>query len=181
MENEENVDYKELAKVLDIPLFTGFEKVEAEDKHTVFMTSNNHGIMYQVICDGKMNEKETISVRINMFIEKTLRFMKSQGFETDENTFMHYKDYEDYDFGFKCYFQDIIMSQVGKVIRSINAFFIEPRNKNFYQVVMSVGPYKYPTSSLKVGEIDLENDAITKNIMILFEELLANIKYTDEE
>jgi len=73
------------------------------------------------------------------------------------------------------------MSQVGKVIRSINAFFIEPRNKNFYQVVMSVGPYKYPTSSLKVGEIDLENDAITKNIMILFEELLANIKYTDEE
>lgn len=179
MEENTNV-YREHAKILSIPLFNGFKQVEVDSPQTVFITNNNHGIMYQVISDGKMNEKEKISVRINGFVDKTLRYMKQQGFEYDDEKFFYYKDFDSDNFGFKIYIQDIVMPEINKVIRSFNAFFIEPEYKDFYQVTMSVGAYPYPTEKLKIGEVDLENDPITKNVLDLFEKLLSNIKYNIE-
>ncbi|MBQ8424749.1 MAG: hypothetical protein IJX17_01855 [Clostridia bacterium] len=173
----DNVNFREHAKILSIPLFNGFKKVEPDNEQTVFLTNNNHGVMYQVTSDGKMNEKEKINVRIKFVIERTLRYMKEQGFEAGDDTFFYYQDFDSDDFGFKIYIQDIIMPNNKKVIRSFNAFFIEPQYKDFYQVVMSVGPFDYPTETLKVGEMDLDEDPITKNVMVLFEELLKNIKY----
>lgn len=177
----DNYEYKKHAEVLNIPLFDGFKRVDAENEQSIFVSSNNHGIMYQVVSDGKMNEKEKINVRINMLIERTLRYMKSQGFKAGDDTFFYYKDFDSDDFGFKIYIQDIIMPESNKVIRSFNAFFIESEYRDFYQVTMSVGPYDYPPKILKIGEANLEEDEITKNVMTFFEELLKNIKYKNSD
>ena len=175
------MNFKEHAKILNIPLYNGFEKIEDDNPQTVFITSSNNGIMYQVVSDGKMNEKETINVRINFTIEKTLKFMKDQGFEVDDSTYFYYKDFDSDNFGYKIYIQDIIIPSINKVLRNFNAFFIEPKFKDFYQVSMSVGPFNYPTQQLKCGVVDLENDSITKNVYQLFEYLLTDICYKDEE
>lgn len=64
-----------------------------------------------------------------------------------------------------------------KIIRTINAFFVEPKMHDFYQFSLSIGPYDMSTETLKPGVFDLENDKITLTLSNYMKELLDNLKY----
>jgi hypothetical protein len=72
----------------------------------------------------------------------------------------------------------IIPLESGKaVLRSLNAYFVEPKMHDFYQLSVTMGPFNLPTEFLKVGQIDLENDKITKTLDTIMIGLLDNLKY----
>ena len=160
------------AEKLNIPVLNGFE-VEASDVPSVILLAKNNGIIEQLVSDGYISEP--VDERIKLVIDNTKKFMQQSGCLNIEDSFIYYKDVNNGTFDFKIYFTDIIMKD--KVIRQINAYFVEPMMHDFYQLSLSTNAISYPTEILKVGCIDLENDQITKMLDNLMNILINNLKY----
>ena len=93
--------------------------------------------------------------------------MAEMGCENVDNSFIFYKDYNNGVFDFKIYVCDVITQINGekKIIRQFNAYFVEPKMLDFYQLSLGAGWFDIPTEILKVGEVDLKNDNVTKNLV----------------
>lgn len=166
------MNYRVHAEKLNIPILTGF-KVEESNIPSVILIAKNEGIMEQLVSDGFIDEP--FIDRVNLVINNTKDFMKKTGCDNPDDSFIFYKDYSNGIFDYKLYFCDIIKDN--KVVRQLNAYFIEPEMHDFYQLSLSVNAFSLPTTMLKVGKIDLENDKITKMISNLMKILLDNLDY----
>lgn len=166
------MNYRVHAERLNIPVLEGF-KVEESNIPSVILLASKDGIMEQLVSDGYIDED--FQDRINLVINNTKGFMKKTGCENPDDSFIYFKDYSNGIFNYKLYFCDIIKDN--KIIRQLNAYFIEPEMHDFYQLSLSINPIPLPTEMLKVGQIDLENDNITKILYNLMKILLDNFGY----
>ena len=66
-----------------------------------------------------------------------------------------------------------------KIIRSFNAYFVEPKMKDFYQFGISAWPFTMPTEKLKMGEINLSDDQVTITLESMLIKLLNELKYKE--
>ena len=126
--------------------------------------------------DGHI-ENDDFEKRIDLVINNTKNFMKSNNCENVENSFKFYKEYTNGIFNFKIYVCDLIIQ--GKVLRQFISYFVEPKLQDFYQLTVSVGPFDFPTNQIKIDQIDLNNDSTTKSLDILNTLLLNNLKYKE--
>ena len=174
------MNYKLHAEQLSIPLLNGFIKEESKDPMVILIAmDNNKMFLEQLITDGPMNPNETIDQRINFVNKSLLDYMKDLSQDNTEKSIFYYKDYANNVFNYKVYVHDMIVdtNAVKKVIRSLNAFFIEPRFNDFYQLSISTPPFEIPTEKLKLGVVDLENDEITKILDGMLNSLMDNLTY----
>lgn len=171
------MNYRLHAEQLFIPVLNDFQVQDDNNPQTVLLASG-HGFIEQLTSDGHIEDAE-FDERINLVIAKTKKFMKNNGMENVDNSFIPYKDYNNGVFDFKLYVQDMIIPVQGekKVIRNFLAFFVEPKMHDFYQLSLGVGPFTIPTEQLKTGVIDLENDQVTISLNNLMKTLLDNLKY----
>lgn len=171
------MNYKLHAEQLNIPLVNGFQVGNNDNPQTILLASGN-GFIEQLTSDGFIQDGD-FENRINLVIDNTKQFLKKNSCENVDNSFIYYKDYSNGVFNFKLYVQDIIISVQNekKVIRTLNAYFVEPKMHDFYQMSLSVGPFTMPTEQLKIGTIDLQNDQITISLDNLMKNILDNLKY----
>ena len=173
------MNYRMHAKQLKVPVLNNLKIVNVDNPQTVLLATGG-AFVEQLVSDGHI-EVDEFDKRIELEIEKTKNFMRNSNYENVDNSFIKYKDYNNGIFDFKMYIQDMIMKvkDEKKVIRTIMAFFVEPKMHDFYQFSLSVGPFPMPTEHLKIGIIDLENDQVTKTIDGAMKNLLDNLKYNN--
>lgn len=171
------MNYKMHAEQLYIPILNGF-KVQNDNNPQTILLASGHGFMEQLTSDGYIEDGQ-FEKRIDLVINNTKQFMKNNGCENVENSFIYYKDYNNGTFNFKLYVQDMVVNieNQKKVIRAFIAYFVEPRMHDFYQLSLSVGPFTMPTEQLKIGTIDLEQDQITISLDNLMNTIMDNLKY----
>lgn len=126
--------------------------------------------------DGHI-ENDDFEKRIDLVINNTKNFMKSNNCENVENSFKFYKDYTNGIFNFKIYVYDLIIQ--GKVLRQFISYFVEPKLQDFYQLTVNVEPFDFLTNQIKIDQIDLNNDSTAKSLDILNTLLLNNLKYKE--
>ena len=177
MEIAKTMNYRMHAENLSIPVLDKFEVKNADNPQTVLLAIGN-GLIEQLTSDGYVDESK-FDERIDLVIKNAKEFMKENACQNIDNSFIYYEDYSNGVFNFKLYFSDMIIPLNGqyKVIRQLNAYFVEPRMHDFYQLSISAGPFKYPTEDLKTGMIDLTNDSITHSLDTLMKQLMDNLKY----
>lgn len=166
------MNYELHAEQFDIPMFNFMTREKNDNPQIIFIATGNNFIE-QLVSDGPIKDGEFES-RIDLVISNVKK--ASVNIETN---FYHYRDYSNGIFNYKLYFQDMIIptNEGKKIIRTINAFFVEPKMHDFYQFSLSVGPYDMSTETLKPGVFDLENDKITLTLSNYMKELLDNLKY----
>ncbi len=171
------MNYRQHASQLKIPILNGFN-VEKNDNPQTILLASGHGYTEQLISDGFIEDSE-FEERIKLAINKSKEFMKDNGLDDVDNSFTYFKDYHNGLFHFKVYIQDMIINDGNdrKIIRQMNAYFIEPKMHDFYQLSLAVGPFKMPTKFLKIEKSELKNDKVTQTLNNLMKKLLINLKY----
>lgn len=170
------LNYRTHAEQLFIPVLDGFQIIADENPQTV-LHAEGHGFTEQLTSDGSL-ETDTFESRIDLTINATKQYLKANGCEKAEESFIYYKDYNNGTFTFKIYVCDIIIPREQKqVIRQFCAYFVEPKMNDFYQLSLSAGPFNMPTEQLKPGIIDLENDLVTQSLDNVLKVILDNLKY----
>lgn len=166
------------AEQLAIPLLNNFNVTQSKNPQIVFMSSAE-AFVYQVVSDGPLRIGETFDDRVNLVVRNTTEYMRQQNMDDVDKSFFFYKDYKNDTFSFKIYVQDLIlmMDSQKKVIRQLNAYFVEPKFNDFYQITVSAGPFPMPTQMLKLGTVDLANDKITQILDTMMNNVLSNFKY----
>ncbi len=171
------MNYRLHAEQLSIPVLNDFQ-VENDNNPQTILLASGHGFTEQLVSDGYIDDG-AFEQRIELVINNTKQFMKNNGCENVDNSFIYYKDYNNGVFNFKIYVSDMIIpvNHEKRIIRQFNAYFVEPKMHDFYQLSLSAGPFTLPTEQLKVGIIDLQNDQITVSLDNLMKTLLDNLKY----
>ena len=171
------VNFKLHANQLNIPVINGLQIMDDGDPQTILLAASKR-FVEQVTSDGAV-DKEPFLQRLESVITNTKKFMTENGCENVDNSFIFYKDYNNGVFDFKVYVCDVITPINGekKVIRQFNAYFVEPKMMDFYQLSLSTGPFSYPTDQIKLGTIDLENDQITNTLDNMLKTVLDGLKY----
>ena len=174
------------ARQLDIPLLKNFKIEEVNEPQIVFAATDG---MYteQLVSDGAMKPNETFEQRINLVVKNTTEFMSkyspANNPANSENKLFYYKDYSNDVFNYKIYVLDgiIVVNNTTKVIRQFNAYFIEPKFNDFYQLTISAPALSMPTEVLKLGVVDLDTDEITQSLNNLLTLAMDNLKYKNEQ
>ncbi len=171
------MNYRMHSEQLFIPVLNDF-KIENDNNPQTILLATGHGFTEQLTSDGYIEDGQ-FEQRIELVISNTKKFMKNSGCENVDNSFIFYKDYNNGVFNFKIYVCDMIIpiGNERKVIRQFNAYFVENKMHDFYQMSLSAGPFTMPTEQLKVGVIDLDTDMVTKSLDNLMKSLLDNLKY----
>jgi hypothetical protein len=171
------MNYKMHAEQLNIPVASDFQVIDDGKPQTILLATG-HGFIEQLTSDGFIQDGD-FEKRIQEIISKNKEFMKNNNFENADNSHIFYKDYSNGVFNFKLYVQDMIIPMTGEksVIRSIIAYFVEPKMHDFYQMCLSVGPFTMPAEELKIGKIDLQNDKVTASLDYLMKDILDNLTY----
>ena len=171
------MNYRLHAEQLSVPVLNGFQ-IENDNNPQTILLASGHGFTEQLVSDGYIEDGQ-FEQRLNLVINNTKQFMTNSGCENAENSFIYHKDYNNGVFNFKVYVCDMIIpaGNEKKIIRQFNAYFVEPKMHDFYQLSLSAGPFNMPTEQLKVGIIDLQNDQVTLSLDNLMKTLLDNIKY----
>ena len=150
----------------------------SSDPHEIFVYAKPP-FMLQLVGDGliyTIQKGETFDDRMNKVILDMKRMSKF---------FIPYKELTNKQgILFKTFVQDMIFPSNGekKIVRAAVAFFADnnplgaqtPVNPDFYQLVLSVGPFPYPPQQIKVGEIS-PDDQPTMNLLKTFEDILDRI------
>ena len=161
------------AEQFDIPMFSFMQK-EQSPIPQVILVAEGKGFTEQFILDGSMDDGEKFEDRINLVLSNTKKLMPNLDIK-----FYYYKEYSNGIFNYKLYFQDAIIDthEGKKITRAINAYFVEPRMKDFYQFSLSTEPLLMPPKILNPDKVDLQNDKMTIALNSLMKDLLDNLKY----
>ena len=174
------------ARQLDIPLLKNFKIEEVNEPQIVFSATDGMYIE-QLVSDGSMKPNETFEQRINLVVKNTTEFMSkyspANNPANSENKLFYYKDYSNGVFNYKIYVLDgiIEVNNTTKVIRQFNAYFVEPKFNDFYQLTISAPALSMPTEVLKLGVVDLDTDEITQCLNDLLTLAMDNLKYKNEQ
>ena len=180
------------ASRVKVPQPEGFEPQPVSgDPHEIFIYACPP-FMLQLVGDGlvyAIQKGETFNDRMQKVIADMKQFITNQDSMTDpDKYFLSYKEITNpQGVQFKTFVQDMIFSQgeQKKFVRSAVAFFADnnpphigepgsPVNPDFYQLVLSAGPFSYPSEQIKLGEINPE-DKPTASLLQIFNNVLAGI------
>ena len=170
-ENEKDKLIKDIFDItkknlLLVPILNNYEVIKNDNNDAIIFTAKaKDNSIQQFLCDGVIKEDETLDKRIEKVIKETEEKMKKNGFLNPQMDFL--STFNTKLFKFRLYLQDMIKGD--KIIRQVNAYFVEPNNNYFYEICLSA-----PPMSLKVA-----NEAVMKNLITMLTIILQNIKYND--
>lgn len=138
---------------VNVPVLDNLKLVQNDDKNIIFIAIGR-GIIEQYLCDGTLNNGETIDSRID-----------KNNSNIDNCTVRFYKDYKKL-FDYKIYVQDIKIDN--RFIKQMSAYFVD--NNIFYQISVAIGPY----------ELNDKDELITTNLYNSLKDILDNTSYIDD-
>ena len=171
------------AERLSIPVLDGFDITREEQPYSnVVFLAQKDNMIEQFIVDGSLEDEETITQRIEKVVEAIRDKTDKNPLYEKENYIYNYRTYKNDLFDFYIYVQDIIIGtkKNKQFIRQLNAYFIEPEEKEFCQVSVASGPYIPSDDNPLISEIkELSSNRIINNIDSALNIILDNISYRD--
>lgn len=150
---------------LKIPELKGYKKIES-DSSTILIAKSDDNAILQFLEDGKLEDNETFDNRIEKVLIETQKAMQDNGFRNQEIILLENMKTDKFDF--QIFLQDNIVGNTQ--IRQINAYFIEPESRYFYEITISAPP--------------LERKYVNQSVLNkLYEQLsfvLHNLDYNDQ-
>lgn len=176
-DNIKNINYKVHAGQLFIPLLNGLEIKESEFPQMILLASTD-SLVEQFVSEGYVKE-EDYENKLETLINEAKEYMKEKECIDVDKNYFYIKDYSNGIFKYKLYIQDIVMEVNGekRINRMLNAFFIEPRMSDLYQISLSAGPFSLEESKILLQKFDLENDEVSIKLYELMKVILDNLRY----
>lgn len=167
-ENEKllNTVLQDLHKsTLAIPVLKEY-KVLNEKTGALLVAKSEDNSVEQYLEDGQLEENETFKDRLKKVLKETKQSMKKYGFE--EKDLKYIETFKGKLFKYELYLQDNIKNNI--IVRQINAYFVEPESRYFYEITLSA-----PAMPLS-----MVNENVTDNIYARLKVILTNVKYNDK-
>lgn len=155
-----------------VPILDGFTEIKAEGM--VFLAKSKENYLEQLLTEGFLSSNETFDDRLKKVLDETINSMKSANCDNPEKNLKFIEDYENENFKYKVYLQDIIVNN--KIVRQLNAYFLDEETNVFYEIALSTCPFDL-NSNVILLDFNLEDDEITKNLYNSFKLLLDLIKH----
>ncbi len=148
---------REHAKDLYIPILEGLNE-DIKDKnnsYVIFSYSNGKGVIESLNTTGTLSYMETFDSRLKLILDsmKDLKYVK---------------DYKR-NFMFKVYFQNVVIKTQNRYIKTINAFFVDPKYDDFYELSISAG--SFPCNDKK------NDEDVTELLLNKMDYLMDSIRY----
>ena len=161
---------------LDIPVINGFDTNinDGRNPHLIISYSNNKGMIESLTGDGVLTKGESFEDRIKLVNSTTLGFCQTISNKNVEKNLYFLKDYKAI-FDYKVYVHDIIM-EGNKYMKTMYAYFVEPKLNDFYQLSLSAGVFSYDPDKMEFGKLD-ENDEVYKILIDNLEYIMDNLNY----
>ena len=169
---------------INIPILDGFKIVKNEitkDSNVILVATKGNTIE-QFLTEGTIPEEVSIDEKIDEVIGNIDKQIKKNPLYKNKQYMKFYKTYKNKDFEFYIYIQDVITGTVTSTsfIRQINAYFIEPRGREFCQISLAAGRYKKGEEFKLINDIkNLEEDKITNILYVSLTNILDNMRYKD--
>lgn len=180
LEIADKMNKKLAEKELFIPILDGFKVVQEKQGNIIFVAVNDAHVMEQFLTDGKLEKEEGFAARIDKVIKEMVDYTKTQDFKLDSVNSVYLKTISTDDFKYEIYVQDLVNKEKNNFIRNICAYFIEPRDNNFFQVCVSSGPFLITEEVKPISKVVvLNSDPVLKNMLAMTENIVRNIKYVD--
>lgn len=158
--NEKSYLYK-----VNVPIADGFKVVPNKD--TLFTAVNDAGYIEQFLFDSIIGEQETFDSHLENVILKTKSSMKASSLDDVDKCFNFYNNYTNGIYDFKIYIQDNILDD--RIIRQINAYFMDTDTRAFYEIAFSSCPYS-------IKDMNFINTELVSNMMMTVLDVLKNVK-----
>ena len=168
---------------LKIPILDGFELLEHDKTSKIIFIAKKDNIIEQFLTDGALIDDETIDERIDKIILEITKEVGTKPLYKKGTIMKFLKLYSNEGIDYHIYVQDILKGTPSdrKLIRQLNAYFVEPVGKEFCQMSLATGLYPVGERFKLLKDIkDLKNDELTKTLEIGLDIILKNIKYKDK-
>ena len=152
-------------QTIDVPILNEYE-MQTDSKGAIFIAKSKDNSVIQFLEDGKLMDDENFDERLEKVLLETEKAIVDCGLRTTQLKFI--ENYSSDLFNFKLYLQDNTVGNT--LIRQINAYFIDPESKYFYEITLAAPP---------INRSD-ENENITKNILDRLKIILKNVKYSEK-
>ena len=114
--------------LIAVPIIKGY-RVITEKTDALIVAKDMENSVEQFLEDGKLDKDETFEDRLEKVLKQTKKSMVANGLQ--EKELEHFGSYDNKLFHFEIYIQDTIKDDIQ--IRQLNAYFIEPDSKYFYE------------------------------------------------
>lgn len=151
--------------LIAVPVLNGYNVIKEKTDALIVAKSMDNSVE-QFLEDGKLEKDETFEQRLKKVIKETEKSMVDSGLQEKELEYLGSFD-NDF-FHFELYLQDNIKDDIQ--IRQVNAYFLEPGSKYFYELSLAAPP-------LYLKDI---NDHVTKNILSRLEPVLRQVQYNTD-
>lgn len=168
---------------LGIPILDGFEVLEHDPNNKIIFVARKDNIIEQFLTDGMLIDDETIDERIEKIISEITKEICTKPLYKKGVAIKFFKLISKNDIDFHIYVQDIIKGTPSnrKLVRQLNAYFVEPVGNEFCQISLGSGLYPVGERYKLLGDIiDLNNDELIKSLETGLELIINNIKYKDK-
>lgn len=170
---------------LNVPVLDEYTVVQQNlnnpNNNVIFVAIKNN-VLEQFLGDGALLEDESFEKHLEDVIDSMKEAVKGNPlYEGNNNYLIPYEKYDNDMFDFKIYAQDILMGSKEnlKFVRQLSAFFLEPRNNEFFQISMSAGQYDEKEYKLLKDIKDFQNDEILKGLEHNLKLVLDNLTYKE--
>ena len=162
---------------LFIPILDGFK--ETPDTNKNHLVAINGNMLEQFFTDRILGDGETFEGRIDEIQNETIESLPNKDLYEGES-FKFLEDFETELFKFKVYAQDILVGTRENLffVRQLNAYFMNPVNKELNQVSLAAGRYEVTDDHKLLKDIDdLQEDKIIKPLKESLEIIMNNIGF----
>ena len=163
---------------LTIPVLDGFveqQNIKLNSKHIFVATKD--GALEQFLTDGELLDDEDFEGRVEKVLNGIRREVRNNPLYANNGRYVDfYKFHKNTLFNFKIYVQDILIDKE-HFVRQMNAYFLEPKSKEFCQLSLSIGQYLKSEYKLLREIDDYSEDVLIKNLEEAMTIIMDNIVY----
>ena len=167
---------------LTIPVLDDFvvqQNVKMDSKFIFVATKN--GAVEQFLTDGQLIDDEDFEERVEKVLNGIRREVRNNPLYEGNGRYIDFYKFHKTDlFNFKIYIQDILIDKE-HFIRQMNAYFVEPKSKEFCQLSLAIGQYLKSEYKLLREIDDLNKDVLIKNLEKAMMIIMDNIVYDYSE
>lgn len=167
---------------LSIPVLDDFviqQNIKVDSKFIFVATKD--GAIEQFLTDGQLIDDEDFEDRIEKVLNGIRREVRNNPLYKGNGRYIDfYKFHKTKLFNFKIYVQDILIDK-DHFVRQMNAYFIEPKSKEFCQLSLAIGQYLKSEYKLLREIDDYNNDILIKTLEEAMILIMDNIVYDYSE
>lgn len=159
------------ADILDVPVIEHFKLQDILHPNIIFAAVSDEDYIEQFVFDSILPKDLTLEEKINQVISDTIAEMKKNNLKYPNDNLYFYRIHKSV-FDYRVYIQNYIKEVDNSIIliKQFNVYFMEPKNRYFYQLSLSSCPVDYTTTNHRKLEEQLYSILV---------KIMDNIRYSN--